>query len=102
MCRQLIIHVCPADEAAPLRYVGIAVTLWTCILEVLGLKVGPDTGYPDLQSQMGFAGYVSVCMQLITKSKLYIDRRSVGQSVLVSGTHLRPATKFSSSFFNYL
>jgi hypothetical protein len=32
-----------------------------------------------------------------SKSKLYYDRRSVGQSVLVSGTHLGPATNFSSS-----
>jgi hypothetical protein len=29
------------------------------------------------------------------KSKLYYDRQSVGQSVLVSGTHLGPATSFS-------
>jgi hypothetical protein len=28
--------------------VGVAVTLWTCILEALGLNVGPGTGYPDL------------------------------------------------------
>jgi hypothetical protein len=33
--------------------------------------------------------------------KLYYDRRSVGQSVLVSGTHLAPATKFYPSFFGY-
>jgi hypothetical protein len=32
--------------------------------------------------------------------KLYYDRRSVGQAVLVSGTHLGPATNFFS-FFNY-
>jgi hypothetical protein len=35
------------------------------------------------------------------KSKLYYDRRSVGQSVLVTGTHLGPATNFSA-FFNYI
>jgi hypothetical protein len=29
-----------------------------------------------------------------TKSKLYYDRQSVGQSVLVSGTHLGPASNF--------
>jgi hypothetical protein len=29
-------------------------------------------------------------------------RRSVGQSVLVSGTHLGPATKFTPFYFNYL
>jgi hypothetical protein len=31
------------------------------------------------------------------KLKLIYDRQSVGQSVLVSGTHLGPATKFSFS-----
>jgi hypothetical protein len=31
------------------------------------------------------------------KSKLYYDRQSVGQSVLVSCTHLGPATNFSFS-----
>jgi hypothetical protein len=30
-----------------------------------------------------------------SKSKLYYDRRSVGQSVLVSGTHLGSVTNFS-------
>jgi hypothetical protein len=34
-------------------------------------------------------------------SKLHYDRRSVGQSVLVPGTHLGPATNFSSSLFDY-
>jgi hypothetical protein len=33
-----------------------------------------------------------------SKSKLYYDRQSVGQSVLVSGTHLAPATNFSPVF----
>jgi hypothetical protein len=37
----------------------------------------------------------------ISKPKLCYDRRSVGQSVLVSGTHLGPATNFSPSSFNY-
>jgi hypothetical protein len=36
-----------------------------------------------------------------SKSKLYSDRRSVGQSILVSGTHLGLATNFSPSLFNY-
>jgi hypothetical protein len=31
---------------------------------------------------------------------LYYDRLLVGQSVLVSGTHMGPATNFSHSFFN--
>jgi hypothetical protein len=33
-----------------------------------------------------------------SKSKLYYDRVSVGQAVLVSGTHLGPAINFSSPF----
>jgi hypothetical protein len=36
-----------------------------------------------------------------SKSKLYYDRQSVGQSVLVSGAHLGPATNFSPAMFNY-
>jgi hypothetical protein len=36
-----------------------------------------------------------------SKSKLYYDRQSVCRSVLVSGTHLRPATNFSHSLFDY-
>jgi hypothetical protein len=33
--------------------------------------------------------------------KLYYDRRSADQSVLLSGIHLGPAINFSPSFFNY-
>jgi hypothetical protein len=40
-------------------------------------------------------------LRFCEKSKLYCDRWSAGQSVLVSGTHLGPATEFSPSFFNY-
>jgi hypothetical protein len=36
-----------------------------------------------------------------SKSKLYLDRQSVGQSVLVSGTHLGPATNFSYSLLDF-
>jgi hypothetical protein len=36
-----------------------------------------------------------------SKSKLYYDRQSVGQSILLSGTHLGPATNFSHSLFDY-
>jgi hypothetical protein len=38
---------------------------------------------------------------VLPKSKTYYDRQSVGQSVLVSGTHLGPATNFSNSPFDY-
>jgi hypothetical protein len=34
-------------------------------------------------------------------SKLHYDRQSVDQSVLVSGTHLGPATNFPHSLFDY-
>jgi hypothetical protein len=37
----------------------------------------------------------------MSKSKLYYDRQSVGQSVLISGTHLGLATNFSHSLFHY-
>jgi hypothetical protein len=37
---------------------------------------------------------------VMSNSKLCYDRRSVGQSVLVSGTHLGPANNFSPSLFN--
>jgi hypothetical protein len=36
-----------------------------------------------------------------SKSKLYYDRRSVGQSLSVSGTHLGPTTNFSHSLFDF-
>jgi hypothetical protein len=36
-------------------------------------------------------------MYIYAKSKLTYDRRSFGQSVLVSGHHLRPATNLSFS-----
>jgi hypothetical protein len=36
-----------------------------------------------------------------SKSKLYYDRQSVGQFVLISGTHLGPVIKFSHSLFDY-
>jgi hypothetical protein len=38
----------------------------------------------------------------MSKSKLYYDRQSVGQSVLASGTHLGPATNFFHSLFDYI
>jgi hypothetical protein len=42
------------------------------------------------------------CNTALSKSKLNYVRRSVGQSVLVSGTPLGPATNYSPSFFIYL
>jgi hypothetical protein len=36
-----------------------------------------------------------------SKPKLYYDRQSVSQSVLVSSTHLGPTTNFSHSLFYY-
>jgi hypothetical protein len=43
----------------------------------------------------------SVPDRLKSKSKLYYYRLSVGQSVLVLGTHLEAATKFSPPLFKY-
>jgi hypothetical protein len=45
--------------------------------------------------------YLYPCWDLSQKSKakLYYDRQSVGQSLLVSGTHLGPATNSSKNFF---
>jgi hypothetical protein len=37
-----------------------------------------------------------------SKPRLYYDRRSVGQSILVPGTNLGTATNFSLYFFNFL
>jgi hypothetical protein len=37
-----------------------------------------------------------------SQSKLHYDRQSVGHSILVSGTHLGPATNFSHSLFDYI
>jgi hypothetical protein len=37
----------------------------------------------------------------IKKTKLNYDWQSVGQPVLLSGTHLGPSTKFSHSLFEY-
>jgi hypothetical protein len=36
--------------------------------------------------------------QVKQKSKLHYDRQSVGQSILVSGTHLGPVTNWSILF----
>jgi hypothetical protein len=40
--------------------------------------------------------------EIVSKSELYYDFQPVGQSVLMTGTHLGPATNFSPSFFNYV
>jgi hypothetical protein len=51
-----------------------------------------------------YAVYVCVretTRKQLAKSKSYCDLRSVGQSVLLSGTHLGPANSFSPSFLNY-
>jgi hypothetical protein len=39
--------------------------------------------------------------QVKVKVILYYDRQPVGQSGLVPGTHLGPATNFSHSLFHY-
>jgi hypothetical protein len=47
-----------------------------------------------------FPNNTSWLLKSKSKSKLYYDRQSIGQSVLVSGTHLRPATYFSYSLLD--
>jgi hypothetical protein len=49
--------------------------------------------FPQEEGSIGFKSK--------SKSKLYYDQWSVGQSVLVSGTHLGPATNFPPSLVNY-
>jgi hypothetical protein len=52
----------------------------------------------------GYDGVILTCLHmgwLAGLSKLYYDRQSVGQSVLVSGTRLEPMTNFSPSLFDY-
>jgi hypothetical protein len=48
-------------------------------------------------THVAVASLVILVMSRNSKSKSHYDRQSVGQSVLVSGAHLRPATNFSSS-----
>jgi hypothetical protein len=43
----------------------------------------------------------SFCILLKSQVKLYYERRSVGQSVLVSSSHLGHATNFFSPPINY-
>jgi hypothetical protein len=57
----------------------------------LGRHLGPLSYFVKLPVA-AITGVVCCCDP---KPKLYYDRRSVGQSVLVSGTHLGTATKFS-------
>jgi hypothetical protein len=47
-------------------------------------------------------GLLTLLRQFFSKSKSHYDRQSVGQSFLVSDTHLEPATTFSPSLFNFL
>jgi hypothetical protein len=44
--------------------------------------------------------YTTLCNARV-QSKLYYDRRSVGQPFLTSDTHLGPTTNFTPSLFNY-
>jgi hypothetical protein len=44
----------------------------------------------------------AVLLKLASKSKLYYDRRSVGQSVMVSTSHLAPSTNFSLSLIIFI
>jgi hypothetical protein len=65
------------------------------------LSVYPPVNFWLTESWINLCVTLYILWQLSPKSKLYYDRRSVGQSVLVSGTHLGHSTNFSPSFFNY-
>jgi hypothetical protein len=61
-----------------------------------------DTSYGSIQKCSDFCNNVSAPDDRqvdwnISKSKSHYDRQSVGQSVLVSGAHLGPATNFTFS-----
>jgi hypothetical protein len=77
----------PQEQGGPLLLPGIAFP-FRRLLQLAGLRWRYSISPPHE-------------MVTVSKSKLYYDRRSVGQSVLVSGTHLGPATNFSPSLFNY-
>jgi hypothetical protein len=67
--------------------------LWALIIAV-------STPTPQAASRLpaahpAVAITLTIVALLKSKSKLYYDRRSVGQSVLLSGTHLGPVTKLS-------
>jgi hypothetical protein len=49
---------------------------------------------PQMRDVLFFYSHYTVLKYFNSKSKLYYDQQSVGQSVLVSGTHLGPATNF--------
>jgi hypothetical protein len=72
--------------------------------EQVSLVILPNTGF-SIRCLLRLAGlrwkysnYIRTVYHRLSKSKLCYDRRSVGQSVLVSGDHLGPATNSFSSF----
>jgi hypothetical protein len=67
-------------------------------LQALGLLVLWSSSSSYITSD-GQSASSSLCFKL--KSNLYYDRRPVGQSVLVSGTHLAPTNNFSPYLFKY-
>jgi hypothetical protein len=82
---------------------------WLCAIDCSerdgGLVVkDTTTGEGRQESTQGYGGGILASLHTglsSPKSKLYYDRRSAGQSVLMSGTHLGPGTNFSPSFCKY-
>jgi hypothetical protein len=70
-------------------------TLQTIEISVFDSSQGQATRIFLFPTAYGHALYTF----FFAKSKLYYGRRSVGQSVLVSGRHLGPATNFFPSLF---
>jgi hypothetical protein len=66
------------------------------------IYIPQEQGGPDISLGTGFPFRRLLRLTvLLSKSKLYYDQQSVGQSVLVLGNHLGPATNFSHSLFDY-
>jgi hypothetical protein len=61
------------------------------------MKVTYATPIIHMQVPSRYIWVIFIRSKSKSKSKLYYDRQSVGQSILVSGTHLGPATNFSFS-----
>jgi hypothetical protein len=69
---------------------------WAGSVARVGEKMSAHTGVYNI-----FSLYKFIQGTCTSEVKLYYDQRSVGQSILVSGTLFGPATNFSPSFLIY-
>jgi hypothetical protein len=98
-----------ASKGDGTAYSSVELVRWGVLFSVTrwSQRVDPAGSHFGLRRSPGVAGYVEMLststklLFLWSKRKLYYDRRSVGQSILVAGTHLGPVTNFSPSLFNY-